>query len=147
MSEQNKALIRRWIEEVQKGNLDIMDEVLASDFVDHSLLPGQRPDREGYKQGLSEDRDAFHNLKITVEDQIAEGDKVMTRYRWRGTHNRGRFRDVPPTGREIEATAIVVHRIVGGKVKEEWSASDTLEMLRQLGAVPEWERPEETNPA
>jgi len=147
MSEQNKALIRRWIEEVQKGNLDVMDEVLASDFVDHSLLPGQRPDRQGYKQGLSEDRDAFQNLKITVEDQIAEGDKVMTRYRWRGTHNRGRFLDVPPTGRDIEATAIVVHRIVGGKVKEEWSASDTLEMLRQLGAVPEWGRPEETNPA
>ena len=147
MSEQNKALIRRWIEEVQKGNLDVMDEVLASDFVDHSLLPGQRPDRQGYKQDLSEDRDAFQNLKITVEDQIAEGDKVMTRYRWRGTHNRGRFRDVPPTGRDIEATAIVVHRIVGGKVKEEWSASDTLEMLRQLGAVPEWGRPEETNPA
>jgi steroid delta-isomerase-like uncharacterized protein len=138
VSEQNKTLIRRWIEEVQKGNVDVMDEVLAPDFVDHSLLPGQGSDREGYRQGLSEDRDAFpDDLEITIEDQIAEGDKVMTRYRWRGTHTRGRFLDVPATGRKIEGTAIDVHCIVGGKVKEEWSASDTLGMLRQLGAAPE----------
>ena len=136
MSAHNKALIRRWIEEVQKGNVDVTDEVLASDFVDHSLLPGQRSDREGYRQGLSEDREAFSDLEITIEDQIAEGDKVMTRYRWRGTHTGGRFLDVPATGRKIEATAIVVHRVVGGKVKEEWSATDTLGMLRQLGAAP-----------
>jgi steroid delta-isomerase-like uncharacterized protein len=145
VSEQNKALIRRWIEEVQKINVDVTDEVLAPDFVDHSLLPGQKSDREGYKHGLSEDRKAFSDLEITIEDQIAEGDKVMTRYRWRGTHARGRFLGVPATGRRIEATAIVVHRIAGRKVKEEWSASDTLAMLRQLGAAPEPGWPEETN--
>ncbi len=136
MSAHNKALIRRWIEEVQKGNVDVTDELLAPDFVDHSLLPGQRPDREGYRQGLAEDRDAFSDLEIIIEDQIAEDDKVMTRYRWRGTHTRGRFLNVPATGRKVEATAIVVHRIEGGKITEEWSATDTLAMLRQLGAAP-----------
>ena len=136
MSAHNKALIRQWIEEVQKGNVGFTDEVLAPDFVDHSLLPGQRSDREGYRQGLSQDRDAFSDLEIIVEDQIAEDDRVMTRYRWRGIHTGGRFMDVPATGRTIEATAIVVHRIAGGKVKEEWSATDTLGMLRQLGVAP-----------
>lgn len=137
MSEQNKALIRYWIEEIKKGNLDVTDEVLAPDFVDHSLLPGQKPDREGYKRGLSEDHAAFSNLDITIEDQIAEGDKVVTRLTWRGTHNRGKFMGKASTGRKVEATAIFVHRIAGDKVKEEWSASDTLEIRRQLDAAPE----------
>ncbi len=147
MSVGNKALISRWIEEVGKANVSYTGEVLADDFVDRSLLPGQRSDREGYMQGLAEDRDAFDDLDITIEDQIAEGDKGVTRYRWRGIHVRGRFLGVQATGREIETTAIVVHRIAGSKVEEEWSASDTLEMLRQLGAAPEPGRPEETSPA
>ena len=88
MSEENKALVRRLIKEVEKGNLNFVDEVLAPDFVDHDLLPDQEPDREGYKRGLSEDRAAFSNFDITIEDQIAEGDKVVTRFTWRGTHDR-----------------------------------------------------------
>ena len=147
MSVHNKALISRWIEEVERGNVSYTGEVLAEDFVDHSLLPGQRSDREGYMRGLSEDRDKFDDLEITIEDQIAEGDKVVTRYRWRGTHARGRFLGVQATGRKIEATAIGVHCIAGGKVEEEWSASDTLGMLRQLGAAPGDGWPEATSPA
>ena len=145
MSEQNKALIRRWVEEVRKGNVDFTDEVLAPDFVDQSLLPGQRSDREGYRQGLSEDRKAFSDLEITIDDQIAEGDKVVTRYTWRGTHAGGRFLGVEATHRNIEATDIVVHRIVGGKVKEEWSVSDRLGVLQQLGVAPGQEWPGETD--
>jgi steroid delta-isomerase-like uncharacterized protein len=134
VSEQNKALIRRLIKEVEKGNVEVVDELLAPDFVDHDLLPDQEPDREGYKRGLSEDREAFSNLGITIEDQIAEGDKVVTRLRWRATHDRGRFMGVEPTDKKVEATAIFIHRISEGKVKEEWSASDMLGTLRQLDA-------------
>jgi steroid delta-isomerase-like uncharacterized protein len=136
VSEQNKALIRRLIKEVERGNVDVVDDLLAPDFVDHDLLPDQEPDREGYKRGLSEDRDAFSNLGITIEDQIAEGDKVVTRFKWRATHDRGKFMGVAPTGKKVEATAIFIHRISEGKVKEEWSASDMLETLRQLDAAP-----------
>jgi predicted ester cyclase len=129
VSEENKALVRRLIKEVEKGNLDVIDEVLAPDFVDHDLLPDQEPDREGYKRGLSEDRTAFSNFDITIEDQIAEGDKVVTRFTWRGTHDQGKVMGMAPTGKKVEVTAIFIHRIAGGKVKEEWSASDTLERL------------------
>jgi predicted ester cyclase len=134
VSEENKALVRRLIKEVEKGKLDVIedviDEVLAPDFVDHDLLTDQEPDREGYKRGLSKDRAAFSNLDITIEDQIAEGDKVVTRFTWRGTHDQGKFMGMAPTGKKVEVTAIYIHRIAGGKVKEEWSASDTLERLR-----------------
>jgi predicted ester cyclase len=130
VSEENKALVRRLIKEVEKGNLDVVDEVLAPDFVDHDLLPDQVPDREGYKRGLSEDRAALSNFDITIEDQIAEGDKVVTRFTWRGTHDQGKIMGMAPTGKKVEVTAIFIHRIAGGKVKEEWSASDTLERLR-----------------
>ncbi len=136
MSEQNKALVRRLIKEVEKGNLDVIDELLAPDFVDHDLRPDQEPDRESYKRGIVKDRAAFSNLNITIEDQIAEGDKVVTRFTWRGTHDREKFMDVAPAGKKVEATAIFIHRISGDKVKEEWSASDMLETRRQLGAAP-----------
>jgi predicted ester cyclase len=136
VSEENKALVRRLIKEVEKGDLDVIDEVLAHDFVDHDLLPDQEPGREGYERGLSEDRAAFSNFDITIEDQIAEGDKVVTRCRWRGTHDRGKAMGMPPTRKKVEVTAIFIHRIAGGKVKEEWSASDTLERLRPSSAAP-----------
>ena len=132
MSEQNKALIRRLIKEVEQGNLDVVDELLAPDFVDHDLLPDQEPDREGYKRGLAEDSAAFSNIHITIEDQIAEGDKVVTRFTWRGTHDGGTFMGRDPAGKKVEARAIFVHRIANGKVKEEWSASDTLKLMHQL---------------
>jgi len=122
-SQQNKDLIRRLMKEVEKGNLDVIDELLAPDFVDHDLLPGREPDREGYKRGITEDLNAFSNVSITIEDQIAEGDKVMTRYTWRGTHDRGKFMGTAPTGKRFESLATVVHRISGGKVKEAWGMS------------------------
>jgi predicted ester cyclase len=136
VSEENKALVRRLIKEVEKGNLNVVDEVLAPDFVDHDLLPDQEPDREGYKRNLSKDLDAFSDFDITIEDQIAEGDKVVTRLTWRGTHDRGEAMGMSPTGEKVEVTAIFIHRIAEGKVKDEWSASDTLERLRPTSAAP-----------
>jgi steroid delta-isomerase-like uncharacterized protein len=134
VSEESKDLVRRLIKEVEKGNVDVIDELLAPDFIDHDLLPDQEPDRESYKRSLSKDRDAFSNLGITIEDQIAEGDKVVTRLTWRGTHDRGEFIGMAPTGKKVEAKAIFIHRISGGKVTEEWSAGDMLETQRQLDA-------------
>ena len=136
MSEENKALVRRLIKEVEKGDLNEIDKVLAPDFVDHDLLPDQEPDRESYKRGLAKDRAAFSNLSITVEDQIAEGDKVVTRLTWRGTHDKGKILGKPPTGKKVESTAIFVHRISEGKIKEEWSASDLVERVRELDGAP-----------
>ena len=136
MSQHNKDLVRRLIKEVEKGNLDVIDELLAPDFVDHDLLPDQEPDRESYKRGLAKDRAAFSNLSITVEDQIAEGDKVVTRLTWRGTHDKGKILGKPPTGKKVESTAIFVHRISEGKIKEEWSASDLVERVRELDGAP-----------
>jgi len=132
VSNENKALVRRLIKEVEKGNVDVIDELLAPDFVDHDLLPDQEPDRESYKRGIVKDRAAFSNLGITIEEQIAEGDKVVTRLTWRGSHDRGKFMDKSPTGKKVEATAIFIHRISGDKIKDEWSASDMLETRRQL---------------
>jgi len=136
VSQQNKDLVRRLIEEVEKGNVDVIDELLAPDFVDHDLLPDQQPDREGYKLGLSEDHAAFSSLDITIEDQIAEGDKVVTRLTWRGTHDRKKFMNKPPKSKRVESTAIFIHRISEGKIKEEWSASDLMERVRELDDAP-----------
>jgi predicted ester cyclase len=134
MSQANKDLVRRLIDKVEGGDpVDIdaaLNADLASNFVDRSLLPGQGPGRADYKRTLLQDRAAFSDFHITIEDQIAEGDKVVTRLTWRATHDRGTFMGIPPTRRQVQVTAIYIHRIAGGKVTEEWSASDALEKLR-----------------
>ena len=77
-TEENKAIVRYFLEETAKGNFDVIDEVLAPDFVDRSLLPGQEPDREGYKRSIAEMNAPFSNIRITIDEQVAEGDKVAT---------------------------------------------------------------------
>jgi ketosteroid isomerase-like protein len=90
--EKNKALVRRFLEVVHaKGDLDAMDELLSPDFVDRSLMPGQEADREGVKRLTAETHAPLSDLSITVEDQIAEGDKVLTRVTFHGIHDRGVF--------------------------------------------------------
>jgi predicted ester cyclase len=116
---ENKALVRRFFEAQGRGDLDAMEEMMAFDFVDHSLLPGQEPGRESYLQGVAEDWAAFSNFRITVEDQVAEGDKVVTKVTVRSMHDRGEFMGVAPTGKEVIFTSIFIHRIVGGKIVEE----------------------------
>jgi len=131
-AEENKALVRRFFEAQGKGDLDALEELLAPDFVDHSLLPGQDPGREGYIQGVAEDHAAFSNLRFHIEDQVAEGDKVVSRITHSGMHDRGEFVGFAPTGREFVSTATVTNRIVGGKIAEEWSHGyRMLELTRQ----------------
>ena len=123
--ENNKALVRRFLKEVHtKGNLDVIDELLSSDFVDHSLMSGQEGDREGYKRSMAEITAPWSHTRLIIEDQIAEGDKVLTRITARGIHDRGEFLGMAHTGEEWTITAMLVHRIAGGKIIEEWSESD-----------------------
>jgi serine phosphatase RsbU (regulator of sigma subunit)/predicted ester cyclase len=123
VEEENKALVRRFFEAQGKGDLDVLEELLAPDFVDHSLLPDQDPGREGYIRSDAEDHAAHSDIRYIIEEQIAEGDKVMSRFIIRRIHDRGEFLGVAPTGMERKTTAIVIHRISGSKIVEERSES------------------------
>jgi serine phosphatase RsbU (regulator of sigma subunit)/predicted ester cyclase len=123
--EENKALVRRFLEEQAKGNLDVIDELLHLDFVDHSLLPGQGPSREEFKRSAAEILASFSVVSFAIETQIAEGDLVATRYTERSI-KRSEYMGVAPTGVEEDWTAIYIHRIAGGKIVEEWSEASTL---------------------
>jgi steroid delta-isomerase-like uncharacterized protein len=134
MSEQHKAQIRRVIEEVyNRGDLGVVDEVAASDLIIHASSQ-EIHGREGAKQYVSALRAAFPDLHFTVQDQIAEGDTVVTRWTARGTH-RGTFQSVPATGREISLAGTDIDRIIGNKVVECWAHVDELGLMRQLGAI------------
>jgi serine phosphatase RsbU (regulator of sigma subunit)/predicted ester cyclase len=119
--EKNMALVRRFQEAEAKGDLDMLDELLAPEFVDHSLLEGQEPGREGYKRQLAEQHAALSEVRCIIEDQLAKEDKVVTRITWRSIHDRGEYRGLMPRHKEVEVTAMTIHRIEGGKIVEEWS--------------------------
>ena len=119
--EKNMALVRRFLEAQANADLDTLEELLAPDFVDHSLLPGQEPSREGYKQQVAEQIAALSEVRCIIEDQLAKGEKVVTRITWRSIHDRGEYFGLMPRGTEVEVTAMAMHRIVGGKIAEEWS--------------------------
>ena len=127
--EKNKALVRRFIEAQTKCDLAAMDEMMASDFVDLSLLPGQAPDREGFKRSVVENMAPFSDISITIDEQVAEGDKVTTWYTGIRTHDRGPYMGVAPTSRRDTFTRVVHHRIVGGKIVEERSQGDVLSIM------------------
>jgi serine phosphatase RsbU (regulator of sigma subunit)/predicted ester cyclase len=132
VDEKNKALVRRFLEAQANADLDTLEELLAADFVDHSLQSDQEPGREGFIRSIAEDQTIFSNVRFNIEDQAAEGDKVITRLTIERTHDRGEFLGVAPTGMEIKTTAIVIDRIVGGKIVEEWNESTgVLEATRQ----------------
>ena len=121
--EENKALVRRLFEAEDKGDLETLDELLGPDFVDHSLIPGQEPGREGFMQTVAEEHAIFSDFRTIIEDQAVDGDKVITRLTNKRIHDRGKFMGVAPTGLEFKTTVIVIHRIVEGKIVEEWSES------------------------
>ena len=99
--DKNKALVRRFLEAQAKANLNVIDEVLTLHFVDHDRLPGQAPAREGYKRAIAEYHAAFSNVRFLIEDQVAEGEKVVTRFIVRATHDLGELMGVAPTGRQV----------------------------------------------
>src|SRR5918998_790299 len=119
--EGNMALVRRFMEAQAKGDLDTLDELLAPEFVDHSSFADQEPGREGYIQQVAEQHAALSDLRCVIEDQLAKGEKVVTRITWRSIHDRGEYFGLMPRGTEVEVTAMTMHRIVGGRITEEWS--------------------------
>ncbi len=130
--ETNKALVRRFFEARLKADLNAIEEMLAPGFVSHGFLPGQQPGREGFKRAIAESHAAFSNRRRFIEEQVAEGDLVVTRYSVHLTHDRGEYMGVAPTGREVEFKAIVIHRIEGGKIAEEWgTATSGAELMGQ----------------
>ena len=142
-AEENKTTVRRFEEEIAKGNLDVIDELLSPDFVDRSLLPGQGPTREDFKRTNKEILDAFSTTSFTIVEQIAEGDTVVTKYRQSGV-SRGETAGLPPTEEEDTVEGIHIHRISGGKIIEEWSTLDVIPFWEnRVQAIRERERIEQ----
>jgi steroid delta-isomerase-like uncharacterized protein len=140
MSEENKTKVRRLLEEgFGQGKVDVVDEVLHSDFVcyDPNSEAGEIRGADTIKGEIEYFRTAAPDLTYTVEDQVAEGDKVVSRYRVSGTHQ-GEFFGVPGTGNRVEFTGINIDRFdESGKMVEEWPEYDLLGAMRQIGAIPE----------
>ncbi len=133
-TEDNKALIRRAFEDLNQGNLGEADEYFTPNFVYHDAANPQVSNREEYTQLLTGLMAALAP-QLTIENLIAEGDKVVARYTLRGTH-RGQWRGVPPTGKPVTFTATTTYRFADGKVAEMWQNADTLSLLQQLGVIP-----------
>ena len=119
--EKNKAVVRRFWEAVANADLEALDELLAPEFVDHSAFAGLEPDREGYKQQVAEQHAALSDVRVIIEDQVAKGDKVVTRFTWRSVHDRGEYFGLMPRNKEVVVTAMSIHRIEEDKIAEEWT--------------------------
>ena len=134
VEEKNKALVRRFLEARVMGDVDAVEKMLAPNFVNHTkVLPNEEPGREGFIQAIAQYNAAFSNSSIIVEDQVAAGDKVVSRCVVRRTHDRGKVMGVAPSGRELTYLPVVIHRIEGGKIAEQWGGGTGLSELRGLG--------------
>ena len=132
----NAEIVRRFVKEVlNEGNIEAAREFFWEDFVEQVPFPGQGPGLEGLKDVLRGMRTAFPDMHWSIEEQIEEGDKVLTRFVWSGTH-RGEFLGVPATGRPVSVWGMVIDRIIDGKIKETRLIMDALGMMAQLGAFP-----------
>lgn len=136
-AEENQAVIRRWLDEGwSQGHLDVADELIDESFVVHGAGGQAIPSGPaGVKQLVAAWRQGFPDGKMIVNDMFAEGDKVVIRMVWRGTHT-GDFNGIPPTGKTVEVTSIGIDRVVNGKVVEGWGELDMLGMMQQLGVIP-----------
>jgi steroid delta-isomerase-like uncharacterized protein len=135
-TESNKAVIRRFIREViNEDRMDRADDLVVEDFVELDPLSGQRQGREGLKEVLRTMRAAFPDMHWVVHEMVAEGDTVVTRFSWTGTH-RGAFLGVPATGRRVDVKGVVMDELVGGKMSRSRLLMDSLGMMQQLGVVP-----------
>ncbi|MBP0113587.1 MULTISPECIES: ester cyclase [Bradyrhizobium] len=135
-TEENKRIVRRFYEEIDNGNLDAMDELVAEDYQDHNPppFPGLRVGRDGLKQVFEifwKATPGYHK----IEDQIAEGDKVVTRLTSYGKHE-GDLPGAPRTGNDLMMTSITIHRIANGKLAEKWAEKDVIGFLKQIGVMP-----------
>ena len=133
-TEQNKALVHRFFEEF---NTTVVDELYIPDYIHHDpgLPPELQHGRDAYKQLVTVFRTGFPDIKVTVEDLVAEGEKVVARWTWHGT-NQGEFQGMPPTGKQVMGSGISIHRVASGKLAEAWVNFDALGLMQQLGVIP-----------
>jgi len=132
MAHHEKGVVRKFYEVFNTGDLDAADGVVAVNYDNHSV-PGQRIGLEGFKQAVRSFRTAFPDLRITIEEELAEGDIVATRTLNRGTH-RGEFQGIAPTGKPVTWGTHAFFRVADGKIQEAWGQWDQLGLLKQLGA-------------
>ena len=134
--DENKALVRRFYEEIDKGNMGILDELVAEDYIDHNPppFPTHGTGREKLKQSFQIFWDATPG-RHQIEDQIAEGDKVVTRLTSYGKHEKD-LPGAPATGNDMKMTSITIHRIANGRLVEKWSEKDMISLLQQIGVMP-----------
>lgn len=130
---ENIAIVRRYFAAANSGDLDALDDLLAPDVVDHAAYDGQQAGRAGFKQFIALWRAAFPDLVYTIEDIFADGDRVAARWTMRGTHQ-GMYHHFAPTGRAVMLTGTQINRLAGGVIAEDWTHTDELGLLRQLGA-------------
>ena len=134
--EENKAKVRRvWEEVMNKGNLAVADELMPANYIFHGPGGIDAKGPEGFKQYVTIYRTAFPDLHCTIEDMVAEEEKVVSRFTLRGTHL-GDMMGIPPTGKKAEIVGIVMSRLAGGNEIEAWGSYDTLAMYQQLGISP-----------
>ena len=131
-SDDNKAVVRACLENGSRGNFDALDAIVADDYVLH---PEGIRGADGLKQMLQGYHDALSGLRVTIDQQFADGDYVATRSTLRGTHD-GELMGTPPTGNDVEFTMITISRCEGGRIAEEWEIADTVTLLGQVGALP-----------
>ena len=136
MADDNVALVRSFYEQVvDGGKLELIDELMSEDFVEHEPFPGVGEGRDGAKAMFAMLGEAFDDLRMPIDDIVAGDDKVAVRTRIQGTH-KGEFMGVPPAGKQIDVPVIDILRIADGRVVEHWGVSDGLAMMEQLGAAP-----------
>lgn len=140
-TEENKEIIRHWVDVWNTGNLEPLQELIAPDYVAHFQDRTMRPESgpEWYRQYIAQARTAFPDFHVTTEDLLTDGDKVVGRWAWSGTHlgdEKTPLGAIAPTGRRIASTTITITRLADGKIAEEWWQEDRLSSLQQLGVIP-----------
>ena len=134
-TEQNKVIYRQYIDEAfNEGRLEALDRLVSPSYVYHDAPPGIPPGVEGLRQVIKQFHAAFPDLEITIDDQVAEGDKVCSLSTTRGTH-KGMLFGIPPTGKEVIMKGMTMVRIVDGRVAESWVKNDVLSLFKQLGVT------------
>jgi len=135
-TEANKALVRRYREIYNTNQLDKLGEVLADNFVPHTLFPGMSPGLETYKQIHTMAKASFPDIRTQTEDLIADGDKVVERWTQTMTHTGAPFMGLPPSGKAVRVTGISIYRLANGRIVEHWANMDFFGVMAQLGAIP-----------
>jgi steroid delta-isomerase-like uncharacterized protein len=135
-TQENKAIARRLLEDIwNNGSLNVVDEIFTTNFVRHGpVLEGEVSGREAVKKLVTMFRNAFPDLRTSAEDQVAEGNLVVTRWTARGTH-RGELMGIAPSGKQIRIAGALIDRLAGGKIEAEWAYYDAMDMMKQLGVA------------